>query len=255
MLLAIDVGNTNTALGVYRDDRLIRNWRLSTERNRTVDEYGVLLRTLFSLDKLDVKAVRSVIVASVVPPLDWKVAEMVQRYFSLKAVFVTPDNAGIPILYDDPREVGADRIVDAVAVLDRYSAPAIVVDLGTATTFNAITRKGEYQGGLIAPGIELSAATLIERAAKLPRIDIGRPRTLIGQSTAESMQSGFFWGYVSLVDGIVGRMIEELGDDTVVIATGGMARFIDGESKFITKIDENLTLDGLFLVGRRLGAI
>ena len=131
----------------------------------------------------------------------------------------------------------------------------IVVDLGTATTFNAITRKGEYQGGLIAPGIELSAATLIERAAKLPRIDIGRPRTLIGQSTAESMQSGFFWGYVSLVDGIVGRMIEELGEDTIVIATGGMARFIDGESKFITKIDENLTLDGLFLVGRRLGAI
>ena len=255
VLLAIDVGNTNTALGVYRDDRLIRNWRLSTERNRTVDEYGVLLRTLFSLDKLDVKAVRSVIVASVVPPLDWKVAEMVQRYFSLKAVFVTPDNAGIPILYDDPREVGADRIADAVAVLDRYSAPAIVVDLGTATTFNAITRKGEYQGGLIAPGIELSAATLIERAAKLPRIDIGRPRTLIGQSTAESMQSGFFWGYVSLVDGIVGRMIEELGEDTVVIATGGMARFIDGESKFITKIDENLTLDGLFLVGRRLGTI
>jgi type III pantothenate kinase len=254
VLLAIDVGNTNTAFGVYQDQKLVRNWRLSTQQNRTVDEYGVLIRNLFSLENLDVAAVRAVIVASVVPPLDLKVAEMTERYFSLEAIFVTPENAGIPILYEDPREVGADRLVDAVAALDRYSSPAIIVDLGTATTFNAITRKGEYQGGLIAPGIELSAATLIERAAKLPRIDIRKPRTLIGQSTVDSMQSGFFWGYVSLVDGVLEKMLAELGDDTVVVATGGMARFIEGESKYVKTVDPNLTLDGLALVAKRLGA-
>lgn len=255
MLLAIDVGNTNTAFGVYRDDALLRHWRLSTDQNRTVDEYGVLLRNLFSLEGLDVGTVSGVIVASVVPPLDWKLAEMTDRYFSMNAVFVTPENAGIPILYDDPREVGADRIVDAVAVVERYSCPAIIVDLGTATTFNAITREGEYQGGLIAPGIELSAATLIEKAAKLPRIDIRKPRTLIGRSTAESLQSGFFWGYISLVDGILARMIGELGDDSVVVATGGMARYIEGESRYAKTVDENLTLDGLSLVARRVGLV
>ena len=255
MLLAIDIGNTNTVFGVFDEDKLIRSWRLSTQQDRTVDEYGVLLCNLFALEKLDVQQVKGIIVASVVPPLDSRIAEMTRRYFSLDAVFVTPDNAGIPILYEDPREVGADRIVDAVAVVERYSVPAIVVDLGTATTFNAITSAGEYMGGLIAPGIELSAATLVERAAKLPRIDISKPAALIGQSTAGSMQSGFFWGYVSMVDGIVKRMKVELGEDTFVVGTGGKAKFIQDESLYVSEIDQNLTLDGLYLVAKRLGTI
>jgi type III pantothenate kinase len=255
MLLAIDVGNTNTVFGVFDHEKLIRSWRLSTRQDRTVDEYGVLLSNLFALERLEVQQVKGIIVASVVPPLDWRIVEMSRRYFSLDAVFVTPDNAGIPILYHDPREVGADRIVDAVAVVERYRVPAIVVDLGTATTFNAITSAGEYMGGLISPGIELSAATLVERAAKLPRIDMGKPDTLIGQSTTQSMQSGFFWGYVSMVDGIVKRMTAELGQDTFVIGTGGMAKFIQDESRYISEIDQNLTLDGLCLVARRLGTV
>ena len=254
MLLAVDVGNTNSVFGVYRDGALVRSWRLSTRPDRTVDEFGVLLRNLFLLENLSVADIGAVIVASVVPPLDRKIAEMAERYFSLTAVFVTPENAGIPILYEDPSEVGADRIVDAVAALERYGAPAIVVDLGTATTFNAVTRNGEYQGGLIAPGIELSASTLVERAAKLPRIDIRKPRTLIGRTTADSMQSGFFWGYVSMVDGIVRKMLEEIGPDTVVVATGGMAGFIEGASTRVTRFDPDLTLHGLALVAKRLGA-
>jgi type III pantothenate kinase len=253
MLLAIDIGNTNTVFGVYESDRLVHSWRLSTDKQRTVDEYGVLLRTLFSLERLDVATVRAVIVASVVPPLDSTVAEMTRRYLSTEAVFVTAGNAGIPILYDDPSEVGADRIVDAVAVLEKYSVPAVVVDMGTATTFNVITRRGEYQGGLIAPGVEVSAAALVERAAKLPRIDLQKPKQLIGQSARSSLESGFFWGYVALVDGLLERLVAELGTDTAVVGTGGMAHFIREESRYIRTVDPHLTLDGLHIVARRLG--
>lgn len=255
MLLAIDIGNTNTVFGVYESGKLVHSWRLSTERQRTVDEYGVLLRTLFSLENLDVGHVVAVIVASVVPPLDSTVAEMTRRYFSTDAVFVTAANAGIPVLYDEPSDVGADRIVDAVAVIERYRTPAVIVDLGTATTFDVITRKGEYQGGLIAPGIEVSAAALVERAARLPRIDIRKPKQLVGQSTIGSLESGFFWGYVSLVDGLVERVVAELGPDTMVIGTGGMAHFIREESRYIDTVDPNLTLDGLHIVARRLGKV
>ena len=255
MLLAIDLGNTDTVFGVYDDGRLVHSWRLSTHRERTVDEFGILLRNLFALEKLDVGAVRSVIVSSVVPPLDPTLEAMTKRYFAVDAVFVTAENAGIPILYDDPKEVGADRIVDAVAVLERYSVPAIVVDLGTATTFDAITAKGEYLGGLISPGIEISASALIEQAARLPRTDIKKPEDLIGRSTVTSLQSGFFWGYVSLVDGIIERMMAELGSESSVIATGGMAHLVEQESRFISMTDPNLTLDGLYLVARKLGVV
>jgi len=253
MLLTIDVGNTNTVFGLFDGDNLLRSWRLSTLRGRTIDECGVLVRNLFALDGYDVHAVRAVIVASVVPPLDPTIQGMVERYFSTEAVFVTSANAGITVLYDTPRDVGADRIVDAVAALDRYGAPAIVVDLGTATTFDAITRDGEYGGGLIAPGIEVSASALIERAAKLPRIDIRKPDTLIGRTTVDSLQSGFFWGYVSLVDGILDRMKRELGDDAIVIATGGMAHFVRDELRHPTELDVDLTLRGLRLVAAQLG--
>ena len=253
MLLAIDLGNTNTVFGVYdTNDKLVMHWRLSTQKERTVDEYGILLRNLFALEKIDAKKIRRVIIASVVPPLDPVLNEMVLAYFSVKPVFVTHENAGIPVLYDDPREVGADRIVNAVAVVEKYGKPAIVVDFGTATTFDAITAGGEYRGGVIAPGIVISAQALYEHAAKLPRIEIQKPANVIGSSTTGSMQSGLFYGYVALVDGIITRMKKELGAGTRVIGTGGQAPFISQESKLIETVDPNLTLDGLQLVATRL---
>jgi type III pantothenate kinase len=253
MLLAIDLGNTNTVFGVYdTNDKLVMHWRLSTQKERTVDEYGILLRNLFALEKIDAKKIRRVIIASVVPPLDSVLNEMVSVYFSVKPVFVTHENAGIPVLYDDPREVGADRIVNAVAVVEKYGKPAIVVDFGTATTFDAITAAGEYRGGVIAPGIVISAQALYEHAAKLPRIEIQKPANVIGSSTTGSMQSGLFYGYVALVDGIITRMKKELGAGTRVIGTGGQAPFISQETKLIETVDPNLTLDGLQLVASRL---
>ncbi len=255
MLLAIDLGNTNTVFGVYEGDRLAMHWRLSTQRERTVDEFGILLRNLFALEKLDAHQIRRVIVSSVVPPLDPVLNEMAVDYFSVKPVFVTHENAGIPVLYDDPREVGADRIVNAVAVVHKYGKPAIVVDFGTATTFDAITAAGEYRGGVIAPGIVISAEALYEHAAKLPRIEILKPSNVIGTSTVGSMQSGLFYGYVDLVNGIITRMKQELGQDARVIGTGGQASFISQEAKLLEIIDQNLTLDGLNLVASRLGRL
>jgi type III pantothenate kinase len=253
MLLAIDLGNTNTVFGVYdTNDSLIMHWRLSTQKERTVDEYGILLRNLFALEKIDAKKIRRVIVSSVVPPLDAVLHEMVSSYFSVKPTFVTHENAGIRVLYDDPREVGADRIVNAVAAVQKYGCPAIVVDFGTATTFDAITAAGEYRGGVIAPGIVISAEALYEHAAKLPRIEIQKPPSVIGTSTVGSMQSGLFYGYVALVDGIITRMKQELGPATRVIGTGGQAPFISQETKLIELVDANLTLDGLQLVASRL---
>jgi len=253
MLLAIDLGNTNTVFGVYdANNQLIMHWRLSTQKDRTVDEYGILLRNLFALEKIDAKKIRRVIIASVVPPLDPVLNEMASSYFSVQPAFVTHENAGIPVLYDDPREVGADRIVNAVAVVHKYGNPAIVVDFGTATTFDAITAAGEYRGGVIAPGIVISAEALYEHATKLPRIEIQKPAKVIGTSTVGSMQSGLFFGYVALVDGIITRMKNELGQNARVIGTGGQAPFICQETKLIETVDANLTLDGLQLVASRL---
>jgi type III pantothenate kinase len=252
MLLAIDLGNTNTVFGVYEGERLVMHWRLSTQKDRTVDEFGILLRNLFALEKIDAQKIRKIIVASVVPPLDPVLNEMAVTYFSVKPIFVTHENAGISVLYDDPREVGADRIVNAVAAVRKYGKPAVVVDFGTATTFDVITAAGEYQGGLIAPGIVISAEALYEHAAKLPRIEIQRPARLIGTSAISSMQSGLFFGYVALVDGIITRLKQELGPSTRVIGTGGQARLISQETKLIDTVDDNLTLDGLQLVASRL---
>jgi type III pantothenate kinase len=252
VLLAIDLGNTNTVFGVYEGDQLVMHWRLSTQKERTVDEYGILLRNLFSLERIDAKRIRRVVIASVVPPLDPVLNEMASAYFAVKPIFVTHENAGIPILYDDPREVGADRIVNAVAVLHKYGKPAIVVDFGTATTFDAITAAGEYRGGVIAPGIVISAEALYEHAAKLPRIEIQKPANVIGTSTITSMQSGLVYGYVALVDGIITRMKDELGSKTRVIGTGGQAPFISQETRLIETVDPNLTLDGLQLLASRL---
>ncbi len=248
MLLVIDVGNTNTSLGVYDGSRLVADWRLTTARERTVDEYGVHARNLFELAGIDAKAIDAVAIASVVPPLNYTLKRMAEVYFHLTPLFVDHSTTGLPILYEPASDVGADRIVDAVAAIAKYGTPCIIVDLGTATTFDAINEKGEYIGGVIVPGITISADALFARAAKLPRVEIRKPATVIGSSTVGSIQSGLYHGYVSLVDGVLRRMIAEFGAKPRIIGTGGLASLIASGSELIELVDENLTLDGLRLV-------
>jgi type III pantothenate kinase len=252
MLLVIDVGNTNTSLGVYEGPELIAHWRLTTARNRTVDEYGVHARNLFELAGIDFKAINAIAIASVVPPLNYTLKQMAEVYFNLSPLFV--DNTteiGLRILYEPPSDVGADRIVDAVAAIQKYGAPCIIVDFGTATTFNAIDKDGSYLGGVITPGIMISADALFERTAKLPRVDIKRPQKVIGSSTVAAMQSGLYNGYVGLVDGVLRKMVNELGGTPRVIATGGLAPLIATGSELIELVDDTLTLEGLRLVYER----
>src|SRR5256714_1866675 len=252
MLLVIDVGNTNTSLGVYEGARLVTHWRLTTVRARTVDEWGVHARNLFALAGLDFKAIDAIAIASVVPPLNFTLKRMAEVYFQITPLFVDDTvDTGVPILYQPPSDVGADRIVDAVAAIHKYGAPSIIVDFGTATTFDAINSKGEYLGGVISPGIMISSDALFERAAKLPRVEIRRPRSVIGSATVESMQSGLYHGYVGLVDGILKKMIDEVGGEPKIIATGGLAPLIAKRSEFIHEVDQNLTLNGLRLVYER----
>jgi type III pantothenate kinase len=252
MLLVIDVGNSNTALGVYRSDELIAHWRLTTNPARTVDEYGVHARNLFELAHLDFKAIDAIAIASVVPPLNYTLKRMAEVYFQITPLFIDhATDTGLRILYEPPSDVGADRIVDAVAAITKYGAPCVVVDFGTATTFNAINAKGEYMGGAITPGIMISSEALFARTAKLPRVDIKRPHRVIGSSTVAAMQSGLYYGYAGLVDGVLEKMIEEIGSPTRVIATGGLAQLIATGSKFIELVDDTLTLDGLRLVYTR----
>jgi type III pantothenate kinase len=252
MLLVIDIGNTNTSLGVFDGETLVAHWRLTTARARTVDEWGVHARNLFSLANLDVKSIDAITIASVVPPLNFTLKQMAEVYFHLTPLFIDHlVDTGVPILYQPPSDVGADRIVDAVAAIHKYGAPCIVVDFGTATTFDAINEKGEYVGGVITPGITISSDALFERAAKLPRVEIKRPAKVIGSATIEAMQSGLYHGYVGLVDGILKKMVEELGGGPKVIATGGLAPLIAKGSSFIELVDETLTLEGLRLVYQR----
>ncbi len=252
MLLAIDVGNTNTSLGVYDEEQLVAHWRLTTARERTVDEYGVHSRNLFELAGLDFKAITAVAIASVVPPLNFTLRRMSEVYFHRTPLFVDHStDTGVPILYNPPSDVGADRIVDAVAAIHKYGAPCIIVDFGTATTFDAINARGEYLGGVITPGITISSDALFARTARLPRVEIKRPSSVIGSSTVSSMQSGLYYGYAGLVDGILRKMLEELGEETRVIATGGLAPLIATGSDYIKEIDDTLTLDGLRLVYER----
>jgi type III pantothenate kinase len=252
MLLVIDVGNTNTSLGVYHDEGLVAHWRLTTARNRTVDEYGVHARNLFQLAGLDFKAINAIAIASVVPPLNYTLRRMAEVYFHLTPLFVDhTTNTGLRILYEPAGDVGADRIVDAVAAVRKYGSPGIIVDFGTATTFNAINKDGEYLGGVITPGIMISSDALFERTAKLPRVDIKRPGRVIGSSTIAAMQSGLYHGYVGLVDGVLRKMIDELGGTPRVIATGGLASLIATGSELIELVDDTLTLEGLRLVYER----
>ncbi len=252
MLLVIDVGNTNTSLGVYEGERLVNHWRLTSARARTTDEYGVHARNLFSLAGIDFKVITGVAIASVVPPLNFALKRMAEVYFNRTPLFIDHTiETGVKILYDPPSDVGADRIVDAVAAIHKYGAPCIIVDFGTATTFDAINERGEYLGGVITPGINISADALFERAARLPRVEIKRPATVIGTSTVGSMQSGLYYGYAGLVDGILKRMLAELGGQPHVIATGGLARLIATGSELIQTVDDTLTLEGMRIIYQR----
>jgi type III pantothenate kinase len=268
MLFVLDVGNTNTVLGVFarvakdhpagdadeapRYERLVANWRVATRQGSTVDEYGVLFRNLFSMASLKASEINGIVISSVVPPLDPVLRQVCERYFNSKPLLIEPGvKTGMPVHYDNPAEVGADRIVNAVAAFEKYGGPSVIVDFGTATTFDCISAKGEYLGGVICPGIGISADALFQRTARLPRVEIRKPARVIGTNTVGSLQSGLYYGYLGLVDGILELLLEELGRETHVIATGGLGSMIGTGSKYIKHVDDLLTLEGLRIIWER----
>jgi type III pantothenate kinase len=249
LLLVIDAGNTNTVFGVYRGESLVESFRLSTAVERTADEYGATLLTLFGRTRLDPAQVHDVVVSSVVPPLNPTLVHLAERFFGRRPLLVEPGvKTGMPIRYDHPAEVGADRIVNAVAARHLFGAPVVVVDFGTATTFDVVNARGEYAGGIISPGILISAEALFAHASRLYRVDVKRPQQLVGRNTASAMQAGIYFGYVGLVDGILERLIAETPGLAEVVATGGQAELIASGSKHIRRVEPQLTLTGLRLI-------
>lgn len=249
MLLVFDVGNTNTVLGVYAERVLTHHWRISTEKSRTIDEHAIMMKNLFDLSGLTFEEIGAVIISSVVPPVMPNLENLARKYFRVEPLVVGPGvKTGMPIIYDNPREVGADRIVNAVAAYAKYGGPLVIVDFGTATTFCVVSKRGEYLGGSIAPGIGISTEALFQRASKLPRIEIVKPTAVIARNTVAAMQSGIYFGFIGQVDGIVRRIKEEMGTETKVIATGGLARLIAQESDTLEIVDQYLTLEGLLLI-------
>ncbi|GAA3770157.1 type III pantothenate kinase [Terriglobus aquaticus] len=258
MLLAIEVGNTNMVLGLYalateaEPAKLLHSWRIATPLTHTPDELRIAFHSLFALNGVDIQGISGVAVSSVVPPVDSLLREVVESFFHVRPLFVEPGvKTGLPVLTDNPAEVGADRIVNSVAAFDRYGGPCIVVDLGTATTFDVVSARGEFLGGAIAPGLGISANALFDKAAKLARVNIRKPGKVVGTSTVDNIQVGLYYGYIGLVDGICERMITELGPETKVIATGGFARMLSPDSKYLTTVDPTLTLDGVRLIYER----
>jgi type III pantothenate kinase len=252
LLLTIDAGNTNTVLGVHDGDTLVASWRLTTRREQTADEYGILVRNLFSSNALDPARVGGVALASVVPPLTSVLVALSRQYLGHDPLVVEPGvKTGMPILYEPPGDVGADRIVNGVAAFAAYGGPVIVVDFGTATTFDVVTKKGHYVGGVICPGIGISADALFQRAARLPRVDVRDPGKVIGRSTVSSIQSGLYFGYAAMCEGIIGRIRGELGEKAPAVGTGGLAETLAAEIPSIQAVDPVLTLTGLRLIWER----
>jgi type III pantothenate kinase len=252
LLLTIDAGNTNTVLGVHEGETLVASWRLTTRREQTADEYGILVRNLFSSSDLDPARISGVALASVVPPLTSVLVALSRQYLGHDPLVIEPGvKTGMPILYEPPGDVGADRIVNGVAAFAAYGGPVIVVDFGTATTFDVVTKKGEYIGGVICPGIGISADALFQRAARLPRVDVRDPGRVIGRSTVTSIQSGLYFGYAAMCEGIIARIRAELGEKAAAVGTGGLAETLAAEIPSITAVDPVLTLTGLRLIWER----
>ena len=252
MLLALDAGNSNITIGAFDGRKMLAHWRLRTVHEQTADEWGILLRNLFAPAGLDIQAVDGIIIASVVPPIDSTLALMTQRYFKTEAMFVGPrTDLGLTIRYDNPNEVGADRLVNGVAGFYKYGGPCVVVDFGTTINFDVISKNGEYLGGAIAVGIGIAIEALFSKTARLPLVDFRPPRDVVGTNTVASMQSGLYFGAIGMIDGILERVIEKLGPDTKVIATGGQARMIVGGSRYLNTLDEHLTLEGLEMIWER----
>ncbi|MGS0763241.1 type III pantothenate kinase [Syntrophomonas curvata] len=249
MILVFDVGNTNMVIGVFKEDDLLTHWRIRTDTQRTCDEYGMIIKALFDYQQLDMKLVKAVVISSVVPSLMIELERLSHQYFSCRPLVIGPGiKTGLAIKYENPREVGADRVVNAVAAFNKYGGPLIIVDFGTATTFCVVNDKGDYLGGAIAPGIVIASEALVAKAAKLPRVELTKPRSLIGKNTVASMQAGIIFGFVGQVEGIINRMKKEIAGQCRVVATGGLARVIARETDTIEIVDDFLTLDGLRMI-------